>query len=303
MKKITFLILTFIVSISLNAQIATSFEASEGFILGEINGQNGWTSNAGGEANVVITDSQSSDGDFSVQLVPSNTGNLTIGFSPLEASTQDVVTVTVDMFVESSTGALSTVEFVTQTPLQGLLTTRVAFNPDDTVTVLDDDGAGGLAFAAAGPFTRDVWFEFRIEHRFADNEILYFIDDTLIYTSIVIAGTIVEQALPLFNDLESGAFYDNIRFMDGTLSVNDNSLSESISLFPNPTNGDVNLNFSRSFGATNVDIINVNGQKVLNASLEGVGNNTLATSKLASGIYFAQISNETGSTTIKFIKS
>ncbi len=90
---------------------------------------------------------------------------------------------------------------------------------------------------------------------------------------------------------------------DTNLSTGENTLSESISLFPNPTNGDVNLNFSRSFGTTNVDIINVNGQKVLNASLEGVGNNTLATSKLASGIYFAQISNETGSTTIKFIKS
>jgi len=87
------------------------------------------------------------------------------------------------------------------------------------------------------------------------------------------------------------------------LSVDDNILSENVSVFPNPTNGDLNINFARNIGTTNIDIVNVNGQKVLNTSAEGFGNNTLATSKLSNGIYFAQISNETNSTTIKFIKN
>ena len=92
-------------------------------------------------------------------------------------------------------------------------------------------------------------------------------------------------------------------FQDGVLSVEDNALSENVSVFPNPTSGDLNINFARNFETLNVDIINVNGQKVLSQEMEGVGSNTLATSRLANGVYFAQISSDEGSTTIKFIKN
>ncbi len=88
-----------------------------------------------------------------------------------------------------------------------------------------------------------------------------------------------------------------------TLSTDDNILADNISVFPNPTSADLNINFTRNFGTTNIAVINVNGQKVMSASVDGIGNNTLATSKLANGIYFAQITNETGITTIKFIKN
>jgi len=41
----------------------------------------------------------------------------------------------------------------------------------------------------------------------------------------------------------------------------------------------------------------------MTASVDGIGNNTLATSKLANGVYFAQVTNETGVATVKFIKN
>ena len=87
------------------------------------------------------------------------------------------------------------------------------------------------------------------------------------------------------------------------LSTDDNILADNISVFPNPTSADLNINFARNFGATNIAVINVNGQKVLNATMEGFGNNTLATSKLANGIYFAQVTNQQGTVTVKFIKN
>lgn len=91
---------------------------------------------------------------------------------------------------------------------------------------------------------------------------------------------------------------------DDTLSAEDDSvLSDSISLFPNPTNGDLNINFARSFGAANVSVININGQVVLNSSIEAVGNTTIGTSKLANGVYFAQITAEDSTSVIKFIKN
>ncbi|GGG29144.1 hypothetical protein GCM10011344_32500 [Dokdonia pacifica] len=303
MKKITLLLLALTTSFYVNSQTVISFEVSEGYTEGDINGQNGWGA-IGGNTNTFVSAAQSSEGDQSQQLVPTNTGALGGGLAPQEVSVEPEVFVTTDMFVESSDGALSTIEFATQSPSQGLLTTRIAFNPDDTITVLDDDGSGALAFIDTGAtFTRDTWFTLEIEHRFDDGEILYYIDENLIYTGTVFGGTNVEQLVTIFNNLESGAFYDNMTFQDGVLSTDENTLSENVSVFPNPTNGDLNINFTRNFGATNIDIINVNGQKVLNASIEGFGNNSIATSKLANGIYFAQISSETGTTTIKFIKN
>ena len=88
-----------------------------------------------------------------------------------------------------------------------------------------------------------------------------------------------------------------------TLSTDDNVFADNISLFPNPTNGDLNINFTRSFGAATVTVININGQVVLTSSIEGIGNNTIATSKLANGVYFAQITAENSNATVKFIKS
>jgi len=87
------------------------------------------------------------------------------------------------------------------------------------------------------------------------------------------------------------------------LSTQNYILADSISVFPNPTNGDLNINFARNLGAADINIINLNGQIVLNTSLEANGNNTIETSKLVSGIYFAEITSDNGNATIKFIKN
>ena len=87
------------------------------------------------------------------------------------------------------------------------------------------------------------------------------------------------------------------------LSTEENILSESITIFPNPTAGDLNINFSKNFETTNINIININGQTVINTTADGIGNRTIDTNNLATGVYFAQLSNDVGTTTIKFIKN
>lgn len=87
------------------------------------------------------------------------------------------------------------------------------------------------------------------------------------------------------------------------LSVDDDALAANVKLYPNPTNGDLNINFARSLGSVDLNIVNVNGQIVMNKSLEAFGSSSIDTSKLANGVYFAQISSDEGSTAIKFIKN
>ena len=71
MHKFTFLfVFVFFFSIGIKAQ-HVSFETSEGFTLGDINGQNNWetTNGDGGTlANQVITDELASDGSYSLKL-------------------------------------------------------------------------------------------------------------------------------------------------------------------------------------------------------------------------------------------
>lgn len=104
-----------------------------------------------------------------------------------------------------------------------------------------------------------------------------------------------------------GGFPDNHLILDligdDNLSTTDFSLDKnSISLYPNPTKGNINLNFSKDLGSTSVSIINIIGQTVLKTNVDGNGLKAINTNGLAAGAYFAQIATNTGKTTIKFIK-
>jgi len=90
---------------------------------------------------------------------------------------------------------------------------------------------------------------------------------------------------------------------DPVLGVEDNILADSVSIFPNPTNGDMNISFSRSLGEASIQFTSITGQIVMETSVDAIGTSTLNTSRLSSGIYFAQIATEDASTVIKFIKN
>lgn len=114
---------------------------------------------------------------------------------------------------------------------------------------------------------------------------------------------VADYTLPTAIGFPDAHFFMTLTSDDAILSVNDTQLAEAISLFPNPTNGDLNIDFARNLGEVSVNLINVSGQILLNTKLEGVSSNVLPTSSLATGIYFAQIATEQGSTTIKFVKN
>ena len=88
-----------------------------------------------------------------------------------------------------------------------------------------------------------------------------------------------------------------------TLGIEDNVLAQNLSLFPNPTNGDMTIDFARNFGQTNVQITSITGQAIMEASVNGLGSSVIGTSRLAAGIYFAQVSTENATTVIKFVKN
>ncbi|MGY8934410.1 MAG: T9SS type A sorting domain-containing protein, partial [Flavobacteriales bacterium] len=85
---------------------------------------------------------------------------------------------------------------------------------------------------------------------------------------------------------------------NSTLGVNDfNAIN--VSVYPNPTINNINIQSDEQI--TNIVVYNTLGQMVMNAAPDAT-NFSMETANLDAGIYFAKLSTEKGSKTVKFIK-
>lgn len=94
-------------------------------------------------------------------------------------------------------------------------------------------------------------------------------------------------------------YVDNVYFHSGTLGVNDFQI-EGLKVYPNPANEAWKISTNDQV-IKSIEIFNILGKKVLSIEPNALSTNVDATS-LTSGIYFATISTELGSTSRKLIK-
>lgn len=80
--------------------------------------------------------------------------------------------------------------------------------------------------------------------------------------------------------------------LSNSVAVNENEALEGVTMFPNPTNGIVNVRTSNS-GTHNVEVTNVLGAVVGQTSF--AGSTTLDLSELSKGVYMVRVFNEAGS--------
>ncbi len=88
--------------------------------------------------------------------------------------------------------------------------------------------------------------------------------------------------------------------VDSNAVINDNFITQNISVYPNPTKGIVMVNTSDNIVIEKVEIINILGQKIMDISMQ---NNQIDISRLASGSYlikFTDTANNVG--TFKIVK-
>ncbi len=100
---------------------------------------------------------------------------------------------------------------------------------------------------------------------------------------------------------EDGSFRRNgtIIYSNGPASsVNKYVLDNNLSVYPNPTNSTLQLNFLENNQVKSVTVLNPNGQKVMEYS----GSSNLDVSRLSNGLYFIQVLSNNGIHTQKFIK-
>lgn len=183
-------------------EFATSFEAQEGFNLGPLEPQNGFTA-SGINANwASIRNDNPADGAQHLRLVRDINvarGTTRVALSPSIGPLSDGSSIT-SLFVNISNYGGADYDIVGQAPSQGLLTWRVRFNFDNgqgtgNIFVLDDVGSG-LEFIDTGAiWLAGVHRPLRVEVDFQADVIRYYYADNLIYTSIagLFAATRVEQ--------------------------------------------------------------------------------------------------------------
>jgi len=301
MKKITFLFLISIAisSLKTNAQdLSISFESTEGFTLGEINGQNGWVTNQTYSPFVNIVDTQSTDGTNALYLEDDPNGPLpnngiTGAVSP--AINFNDVTFTIDLFVESGPNP-SEFDVILQSVASNALTSRVVFFDGDILVV---DAVPDLQFVTAGSYTTDVWFELKVEHDFVNGTIEYSIDNTEVYTGNLVNGTNIDQMLLFSSFNQTGIYADNINFTIPTMRAEEFN-SPSIDVYPNPTTDIITINTIDNHNIHGVSIYDLNGKKFeshLNPD------HSINVDFLSTGTYLLVIETDKGTKSSKFVKN
>lgn len=84
------------------------------------------------------------------------------------------------------------------------------------------------------------------------------------------------------------------------LSVDDRS-ANSFKVFPNPSNGEININVGTNIGEGSVRILDINGREVFTAQRALEGTVRIQAAGLATGVYLLQIQSETVSQTTKIV--
>lgn len=205
----------------------TGFETSDGFSVGVVEGQAGWTSITGTPARLqpVISTANPRTGSQHFRLAKQanlTNGALKGGFSPIiNIPAGARVSISVDVNISVTDGAEYAV--AVQSSTQGLLTAFVDFSfQDDDGDLISGDilVQDGVAFVPTGfEFVPGQYKTLRIDFDPATNQLTYFYDGMQIFTHGTWSGTAIDQVVLLSDNFqlpnETGDF-DNLRVETAT---------------------------------------------------------------------------------------
>lgn len=289
-----------------NAQQTISFEASEGFTLGEINEQNYW-SLAGTtmqSTNAVIVDNLASDGTNSLRVNTGNTqGSTLIGvFSPIIEQTQTEASVSQDIYVDTFDITSGSDVYIDFFELEGTtlnVTARVIFSYNGNIHVVSGVDGTSLAYETnVATYSDTTWNNLRVTLN--GTTLTYFLNDVEFYTNSVYNGTALNVMGYRFDDYSTGFNIDNVVFTDGPTASTIDFVTSTFSVYPNPAKDVINVANSAD-AIENVTITDMNGRVVKQVVL-GVNEGQINISDLSQGVYILNATANGKSVTEKIVK-
>lgn len=304
----TLVILTFCVG----AKAQTiSFETSEGYSLGNINGQSNWetTSNdqGGNIENQVITNGAASEGDNSFKIIkePAFSGQpqpLVGGFYNYPTPISNTAaTFSADIYINSLqdsnalTFLMGLVHFDSE---GGKYRTYVNFHHQGYVEVFVSGGPTGIMVDYTGmTWLPETWYNIRVETLGAS--VKFFMDNEEIYEGTLVSDGPIEQVRFVHDNYDGFVYIDNFRTNDEPLSTNDFNAS-TITHFYDKDSKTLTLNSQDSL-ITNISIFNILGQQLID-KVEANQTATINMSALQDGIYIVKSNLGNATNTLKILK-
>lgn len=297
MKKIL-LSLAVILTYAASAQQTISFEASEGYTLGPIAGQNG----IGGPfpdseiETISISNQKATHGTYALQFtsdfsgwsyvdgvvipVGNNTGSFEISFDFYPESDEDS-----DMHLYGLQSEDLTYASVMIFDYFGDISTRQ-----------------GATTTSVGTYTPGQWYNVKMAYDFGNGTLTYFVNNTQVSTGAIIGTTTgVDRLFFGYDNYGSGFTIDNIVVTSNTGSNNDFA-KNSFTVYPNPATDVLNLTAKHADGINNISIIDVNGRTIKQQKFEGASSVEVNVNDLNSGVYIVSVESALGNGTTKFVK-
>lgn len=303
MKKIYTIATVLVASITF-AQNHISFEALEGFKLGELHGQQGWEATRNKDnkpiKNQSISNQYSTNGTNSLKIdvdVTEDFGNFTtFGAVKILSEAQDFKISEVEFDVRLTKKDGSSFDFgswgIEDQKLVPVF--YFAFNAMGIIEVVKDSFYQYVDTGAKWDINK--WYKLRAEIN--ETQIKYFVNNVLIYTGANYSKSKILGINFLHDNFNGAAFIDNIKINNEDLATYEAKITNNVKIFPNPAKDIIEIQSKEKLES--YSIFNLAGQKVLSSS----STSKINIEALAKGTYILQTKtsdNKTHST--KLIKN
>lgn len=296
------------------AQQLISFETSEGYTAGNIDGQQGWTTTGtgAGQPNIlstVVSTEQAVHGTSSMKIAedplfgPQTNGPVIGGFYSLTtpaSATNFTVSFDVRMTEQDSNSSDFLFRGINLVGTTGDIVYYIRFRFNGAISVATI--ATGATTPSIVPTTAtwavNTWYRVKVVGSATD--IKYYVNDNLIYTAthLIASPTILNRVDFIHDNYGGDGYVDRIAINnEAALSTSEIvKRTESISIYPNPTSDILNIGTKEK--VQSASIFDMSGRKIEAKVMD----NAVDVTNLERGIYIINIQTEKGTTSEKFIK-
>ncbi len=299
MKKFLLSAAAFIFVVSAQSQ-NTSFEASEGYNLGLISGQNGWQVSSLFTNMFTVSNAQASNGQNSLKLDIDQSGWLPPGnvvgparnISAQVPISPDSYEVSADLYFTSTTETQTEIDFYVYgaSGIEAMPGSIMAL-ANGFVRIIE---MSDLTAAAIVDVPNDVFTNLRVKFDFQNQQTLHYVNNVLVYT-----GALNISKVTGYGFLTTGrtiGYVDNIMAGTNILStptVEQNRFSHYVS--------QNQLNITSPSIMAEIEVYTITGQKVIAQSINS-SDASIDIAGLSSGIYLAKLKFQGATKTFKFVR-
>ncbi len=277
-----------------------SFENSEGYTVGNLGGQQGWTVWGGlPVANAQVVNSNPTDGTRSFNMISNGLVQDPCG---IEKNITSLVTSNdVEISFDYNFAGLNSSSYEIAIYNNALISDyTAAFQIDYLTGTLSFRTNSGLV---DGPvLAANQWHNLKMIIKQSDNTLKYFANGTQIYSGALGVNKNVQAIDFVYDDYGTGFRVDNIQINNlPMLSTDEVGKKESIKIYPNPTAEILNIETDSKINS--IAIFDAKGSLIKNFEETGISNGKrINVSDLISGIYMVKVKTSTSEFTKKFIK-